>query len=165
LLRKVFVHNYLRCPRGYAISMNPADGSPNRIVRLLGRFRWARTSLATTLRLYSLAEGEMRAAEPVLRAHRGPVRYLSLAGVKDIVLQSSGAPLPLLHAQFGALAAPAAACAPAPRPGHVHMFCAPEGDPLHEELARAGLHPSASASVIHHRMDRADWKFILTSDI
>jgi hypothetical protein len=77
------------------------------------------------------------------------------------VLASTGAPMPLLHAQFGPAAERGGASEP--QAGSVHMFCAPETDPLHTELL--GVAPSASATVIHHRMGASDWKFVLTSDI
>jgi hypothetical protein len=162
MLGGAFLPNYLRCARGYSISMNPGDGRPNRIVKLLGRFRWAPIRLATTLKIFSLNATEMQAAEPLLKKHRGAVSYLSLRGIKDIVLSSTRSPMPLLHAQFGPCASQGL---DQPQPGSMHMFCAPEGDPLIQELRAAGAEPTASASVIHHRMPHSDWRFILTSDI
>jgi hypothetical protein len=76
--------------------------------------------------------------------------------------------MPLLHFQFGP-------CAEAglqrPVAGSVHMLCAPAGDSLSKELLAYGIKPTASASVIHHRMGLGmgtrglNWNFILTSDI
>jgi hypothetical protein len=45
------------------------------------------------------------------------------------------------------------------------MFPSPEGDPLSLELRAAGFAPSATATIIQHRMDGSDWRFILSSDI
>jgi hypothetical protein len=165
MLSRVFLPNYLKCRRGYAVSMNSSDGSPNRIVRLMSRFRWAPTSVGTRLALFSLDEPGMRLAAPLVQRHRGAMTYLSLAGKKDIILSSTGRAMPLLHVQFGPAAAAASTCVLSPQAGAVHMFCTPEGDPLHQVLTLAGFQPSASATVIHHRMDRVDWGFILTSDI
>jgi hypothetical protein len=163
ILSRAFIHNYLRCPRGYCVSMNPADGRPNRIARLLEHFRWAPARIATELRIYSLDAEAMRKCEPVLRKHRGKLSYLSLTGIKDIILGSTGKPMPLLHAQFGPCAELGTAVAPLE--GYTHMFPAPNGDPMIAELRALGVEPHASASVIAHRMQRSDWKFILTSDI
>jgi hypothetical protein len=167
LLTRVFVPRYLECRRGYAISMNPGDGSPNRIVRMLGHFRWLSSALATTLELFSLDEPALRASLDAIERHRGKVSYLSLAGIKDIVLTSTGAPMRLAHVQFGPCSARAGdrGHSPEPLPGHVHMLCAPRGDALAVELRGRGLVPSATASVIHHRMADTDWGFVLTSDI
>jgi hypothetical protein len=161
MLTRAFPHNYLRCPRGYAVTMNPAQ-SPNRVVRLLQHFRWARVSLATQLELYSLDAEAMRRHRALVERHRGPVSFLSLAGKKEIILTSTGKPMPLLHVQFGPTAETGA---PEPLVGCVHMFCAPSEDPLACELRSLGVAPSATASVIHHGMAGADWRFILTSDI
>ncbi len=157
-----FPRKYPRCRRGYGISMNPGDGSENRVVRMAQRYRLVPIGLATVIHLYSLDAEAMRTLAPALEDARGPLGYLSLGGVKDIVLASTGEPMPLLHVQFGPCAEPAL---PEPQDDHVHMFCVPEGDPLERRLASAGHAPSATASVIHHRMKSWDWRFILTSDI
>ncbi len=161
MLSRAFPLNYLRCPRGYGISMNPPGGA-NRMVRLLQRFRWASATLGATLELFSLDAVEMNRARAFVETHRGPISFLSLAGKKDIVMEGTGRPMPLLHVQFGPLAE---AGAPAPVPGSVHMLCAPVGDPLAAGLRRLGFTPSATASVIQHRMGSSDWRFVLTSDI
>jgi hypothetical protein len=160
-----FPRKYPRCPRGYAISMNPGDGRPNPVVRLANHFHLAPVSVGTLLAIYSLAAVQMRAIEDRLRRVRGPLAYLSLAGIKDIVLSSSGEPMPLLHLHHGATASSAGALQPSAMDGHVHMFCLPANDPLQSELVNVGVHPSASASVIQHRMGRWDWRSVLTSEI
>jgi hypothetical protein len=163
LMRRSFLWNYLRCRRGYGISMNPGDGSENRVVRIFGHWRWTPARVAGTLLLWSLDADQARAAAPLLRDRRGPLSWLSLQGVKDIVLESTGAPMPLYHAQPG-LPQPAGG-EPEPRPGAVHMVCALQGDDLATALVGAGLRPQATASVIAHRMRRSDWRFVRTSDI
>jgi hypothetical protein len=44
------------------------------------------------------------------------------------------------------------------------MVCAPEQDALSADLRGLGLAPSATASIIAHRM-QSDWRFIVTSEI
>lgn len=161
MLSRAFLPNYLRCPRGYAISMNPAKGE-NRVVRLLQKFRWARITVPAYLEIYSLDDARMREVAPVVERHRGPISYLSLAGKKDLVLASTGRPLPLMHVQFGPCAE---AGAREPRDGHAHMLCAPGGDPLAHALAERGIAPTATASIVQHRMSWSDWRFVLTSDV
>lgn len=166
---QIFCHGFPRkyplCPRGYAISMNPGDDMPNPVVRLSTHFHLAPVSLGTVLAIYSLAAEPMRAIESNLRRARGRLAYLSLAGIKDIVLSSTGNPMPLLHLQHGVTVHGGDTLRPAPIDGHVHMFCLPADDPLQREMAALGIHASASASVIHHRMGRWDWRGILTSEI
>lgn len=148
--------------RGYGISMNPGDGSENRVVRLLARMKVVPLSAACELVFFSLDAGAMRAAAPMVEAHRGPVSYLSLRGVKDIVLESTGAPMPLWHVQFGPNAAPGVS---APVDGGTHMFCAPRGDALTEAALAAGLTPSATATVVQRGLSDEDFRAVLTSEI
>ena len=157
-----FFRNYLRCPRGYAITMNDPAQETNRIVYLADKFRWASTEVAGPLLLFSLGYDEMRRHASLLEEHRGPLSYLSLGGVKDIVLQSNGEAMPLLHVQFGPCAESGH---PEPLPEHTHMFCGLAGDLLTEAFAAQGVTPSASATIVFHRMPDCDWRFILTSDI
>ena len=125
----------------------------------------ALASVATTLGLYSLSAEAMREVAPLLERERGPLGYLSLGGVKDIVLESTHAPMPLLHVQFGPARQQHGAVHGAPVADHVHMFCVPAGDPLEDALRTRGITAGAAASVIHHRMAGWDWRFVLTSDI
>jgi GNAT superfamily N-acetyltransferase len=159
---RLFLSYYLRCPRAYGISMNPGDGSPNPVVRHAQRFKFAPMKPTGTLHLFSLDEEAMRRLEPVVVRHRGPVSYLSLEGKKDLILESTGTRMPLLHVQFGPCAEKGYA---RPLPGHTHMLCALADDPLARELEGEGIRPSATATIISHRMSKSDWRFVLTSDI
>ena len=157
-----FVMHYFRAPRAYGISMNPGDGSENGVVRHALRFRLARLEVAGTLVFFSLDEDAMRRIAPLVEKHRGPLAYLSLEGKKDLVMQSTGQRLPLLHVQFGPCAEPGLS---EPAPGHTHMFCALERDALSLAVQAEGVRPSASATILAHRMRDCDWQFVLTSDI
>ena len=148
--------------RGYAISMDADPERPNPVARLLKRFRLAPMSTATRLGIVSLDADRMRSVEPVLREHFGCVSYLSLAGKKDIILQSTRSAMPLLHVQFGPCAEQGWT---EPLDDYVHMFCVSIDHPLLEMLKHQAIYPSATATVVHHRMEKWDWGFILTSDI
>ena len=162
MLKRTFFPNYFRCRRGYAISMDKPGEEENRVARLLARFPWIPIVVGTRLELYSLDAAAMRASEPAIRKRRGPVSYLSLRGKKDIVLESTGAAMPLLHVQFGPCAE---RWVGEPRDGGVHMLCAPRGDELSADLQALGITPSATMTVVCHRMSGWDWRFILTSDV
>jgi len=157
-----FLGHYLRCGHGYAISMNPADGRDNGVVRHAQRFRRARIHVAGILCIFSVDAEAMTRLAPLVVRHRGPLSYLSLEGKKDLILDSTQARLPLLHVQFGPCAESGV---PHPVPGHTHMLCALETDELTRDLATEGIEPSATATIIAHRMDPCDWRFVLTSDI
>lgn len=147
----------------YGVSMNANDGT-NRLARLLTR-RDPALRAAVILTLFSLDADGARAAGPIVARHRGAApTWLSLKGVKDIVLESSGQPMPLFHAQFGPCGARVGASRD-PVDGAVHMLCAPSADGLTADLLRAGATPSASATVIARGMPGARFDFVLTSDI
>ena len=148
--------------RAYAISMDADSQRPNRVARMLSRFRLAPMSVATRLGIVSVDAERMRSVEPVLREHFGCVSYLSLAGKKDIILQSTRSAMPLLHVQFGPCAAQGH---PEPLDDYAHMFCVSMDHPLLEILKQQAIYPSATATVVHHRMPKWEWDFILTSDI
>jgi hypothetical protein len=162
MLGRAFFLNYLRCPRGYGISMDPGGGRPNRLPDLLARFRWLRLGVAARLVFYAFDAATMRGSRGLVEAHRGPVSFLSLDEEKRLILESTGRPLPLLHLQHGPMAESGAA---EPRDGHIHMLCAPEDDPLVGDLSLLGKEPIATASVIQHGMGDWPWKLVLTSDI
>ncbi len=147
--------------RAYGISMNPATDAPNRIVRLLARLV-PETRVATTLGFYTVDAIQMRHLEGLVAAHRGPLGYLSLAGIKDIVLQSTGRPMPLVHVQYGPDAEPAGH---RPIEGGAHMFCTPVGDALDRSVREHGGVPMATATVVQVGMNSTDWSFVLSSDI
>ena len=159
MLYSAFFPNYFRCMRGYTISMNPSDGE-NRVVKILCRFKWIPISYQHELELYNLSYDELQNLQPLIEKHRGAVSFHSHKGVKDIVLQSTNKPMPLLHMQFGKCAENTCEA----QKEHVHMFCTPKDDPLSQQVKAEGLTPSATASIIGHRM-KSDWKFILTRDI
>jgi GNAT superfamily N-acetyltransferase len=152
LLAQVLRAAGLRCPRGYAVTMDPEVGD-NPVVSLARRLVPFPVSHPTTLAILGLGGEEMLQMQPIVERHRGSLSYLSLDGVKDIVL---------LHVQHGPHRA---AGTPEPRAGALHLLCAPSNDPLVLELRSAGISPLAKASVLTRDMQGADFRQILTSDI
>lgn len=154
--------NYARCPRGYGITMNPPNGKENPVVTLMKKLPILPVSVADELAFFSLDADAARSALPIIRQHRGRVTFRSLKGIKDLVMQSSAQPLPLVHCQFGPFAEHDEE---KPIDGCTHMLCVPTGDALCQELGQSGFSSSAGATILHHRMAGWDWSFILTSDI
>lgn len=163
MLRRGFFPAYLRCSRGYAISMNAPGATENRVARLLSHFRWAPLRASMTLQIWHLDSNQMLRAKTVIEKYRGPISFLSLRGVKDIVLLSTNEALALRHVQFGPLAQHSAETEI--QGGVTYMFCAPVGDVMGATLRDLGLDPTSEATVIQHRMNSFDWSWILTSDI
>ena len=166
LIRRAFVQNYLRCPRGYAIAMNPADGRVPPAVRAFAHFRWLPQSMLGTfqLDLFAADDDGLGAVWPLLVAARGPAHLVDVARKKALRLVSSGQPLPLLHVRHGPVL-PGDVVVDGPQPGHNHMWCVPRDTPLWSMVLARGQVPMASATVVHHRLDGMDWSTIDTSEI
>lgn len=163
MVNRLWFRRYLRCGRGYGVAMDPADGREPPTQRLLRHFKWLPMVKAVPLLIYAGDADQLARATPILEAHRGPLHLVSLLGIKDLILESTKAPLPLLHVGFGP---------PrdrrtfgAPQPGHTHMWCTPRGDALHRALETAGFSPTATATVLHHRLGDFDWGRLTTSEI
>ena len=168
LSKKVFLESYQDnikiCPRGYAVIMNPSDGS---VPRHLTRFQTypilKNMNIAGQLNIFSLEKEEMLYLKPTIQTYRGEIFFLSLKGKKDLVLQSSGKTMPLLHLQHGECLEEGFI---KPQEGYSHMFCTNKGDELDQELReRKNINPIASASIVEIGMKDWNWDFILTSDI
>lgn len=160
LFRKNLFSNYLKCGRGYGVSMNPAKGK-NRVVKLIERFRWIPIRYAGKLNFYSFDQTEAAAFHDRLESELGKISYLSLKGKKDLIMRSTGARLPLFHIQHGALAEGGVE---KPVENGTYMICASENSAL-DSLLNERFSVSATASILAHRMQPENWNFILTSDI
>ena len=146
----------------YAISMNPPRGAPNTLVRALLR-RAAGMKTATTLGIWTIRYDSFTEYREAMEAMCGPIRCRSLRGIKDIVLESTGEPMPLIHLEHGALA-DVRQSAPASTSSE-HMFCAPNESALFAFARRTWGEPQATATVIERSFDVGDAQWILTSQI
>lgn len=165
LFARAFFQNYVRCPRGYAVAMDAPDGEMPPSLRSIQHFKWLSAASTGYLRLniYSADEKRTRELWPVVTFGRAEARLLSLRGVKDLVLKSSQAPLPLLHVSFSARPAPVVFVKP--QPGYTHMWCAPQHSPVAQAMARLHVNPTATATVLHHRLPGFDGSTIETAEI
>jgi hypothetical protein len=165
LLRRAFLQNYLRCRRGYAVAMNPADGRVPPAVRTFAWFKWLPMWMLASFQLdiFSADSDGLGAVWPLLVQHKGAAHLVSCSGLKELRLESTGRPLPLLHVRHGKPVDKLVFSRP--QPGHTHMWCVPREAPLALALRQAGMLPTASATVVHHRMGAMDWSALDTSEI
>lgn len=165
LFARAFFQNYLRCPRGYAVAMDPPDGRVPPSLRALQHFKWLPATATGYLRLnlYSADAAEMQRALPLLSTGEARPRFLSLRGAKDLMMQSTKTALPLLHLSFSSRPAPQVF--EQPQSGYTHMWCLPQASSLSEHLHRHDFRPSATATVIYHRLSDFDGSAIETAEI
>ena len=160
LFRKNLFFNYLECRRGYAVSMNPANGK-NRVIKLIERFKWIPIRYAGKLNFYSFSQTQAHDFHSKLESEIGTVSYLSLEGKKDLIMKSSHSRLPLIHVQHGAAANISTLT---PSVNGTYMICSEENTSL-DKLLSSNFPVSATESILAHRLNPSDWNFILTSDI
>jgi hypothetical protein len=164
----IYLRNILTCRSGFGISMNPATGSrQNRMKKLSKWLKWISISADTQLCLFSLDQDAMQKALPVLEHYRGKVHFLSLEGIKDLILTHDQSRIPLLHVQFGEQRKENnyQYKHSTPQIGHIHMFCVTSEDPLVAELTKMQLSPSSTMTLFNHGMKLHHWDWILTSDL
>jgi hypothetical protein len=160
LFKKNLFSNYLKCPHGYAVSMNPAKGK-NRVIKLIERFKWIPIRYAGNLNFYSFNQDDAISFHNELETELGNISYFSLKGKKDLIMKSTNSRLPLFHIQHGAMATMGMA---EPLENGTYMICSSENSEL-DNLLKNRFPVSATASILAHRMNPKDWNFILTSDI
>lgn len=95
---------------------------------------------------------------PLLRKYHGEFGYLSLLGIKDLVMTSTAQPLPLLHV------VPSSQANTNLDPSAYFMFCLTEHSPFFKELQHKGVQFSATASIISN-IEGSQWEFIMSNEI
>ena len=160
IFRKALIPSLILSRRCYAVTMNSVG--PSRVAGIFSRARFAALSTRGILNIYSLSHDDIIKHRSLIESHRGPVSFLQLSGIKDLVMSKTTLPIPLAHIQFGPLGVSGRAD---PIHGNSHMIASPVNDPLAIDLAKAGVVIDATATILHYRMAATDFKFILTSDI
>lgn len=167
LFGRAFLFNYLRCPRAFAVTMNRGGGHPNEVVRILERFPWVPLRLVGELVFYVWSESELLDVVPLLDADIGTWRLRSLSGIKDLILESTGQSWCLYHIEgrYCLHEIEGGQIVTRPVPGSAHMLCLPRGGALDLRLNAEGCRATATASIVAHRMNVADWSFLASSEI
>ena len=159
-----FFNKYWISNRCYGIAMDEPskDSWVVNISRKASHLHLFKLHNAGKLYIYSVNYNQMKYLHQVLEITKGKIAYLSLKGVKDIILQSTLKPMKLLHVQWGRNNKYNTT---QPQPGYTHMFCLHENDPLKKILDKYNIKTDTTATIVQYNMDNVDWSFILTSDI
>lgn len=140
----------------YGISMN--NGKENKVLRLAKRIPLLDFKKGPLLYIYSLEYNQMLKAKPIIEKYRGWFGLTTLSGVKDLIMQSTGKPMPLLHLDWNKSNNMIL-------DGYTYMFCCPENDPMKNELDKNGITTDITATIVYYNMKKFDWRFIMTSEI
>lgn len=126
------------CDRYYAVAMKNQSGK-DRINRFASRFGFASLSIGGSLEFFTLSHDEVTRLADEIEACLGPMSFCSLDGVKNLIVTSTGCPMPILHARRGGSMNPTA--------GFDHMFSVSEGSAFSALIKRNGISTIGSAFV------------------
>lgn len=163
LFRKTFFLNYLKCSRGFALTME-GSGEINPILKIIQNLPWAPLKLGGRVLFYYEDTGETSKALEILCPQRPSAHFSSLRGIKDLVLKSTLEPLPLLHMEWGPSREGEHSFI-GPQSGKLHMWCLDEKDPLVKKLSEIGIQHKASGLIFQHRMGKQSWSELRTSEL
>lgn len=144
----------------YGISMNSNFMKTNRLIHLARRLPNINLVQQETLIFYMLKKNQLDQINNLLWSRHIKFGYLSLFGVKDLIMSSTKKPMKLIH------------IVPENRANitisniddYYYMFCLASSNPLAKKLELSGITPASTASVISN-ITNCDWNFILTSEI
>jgi hypothetical protein len=169
LTQKLFLHLVksfitISC-RGYLVSMDPDS---KQIFHILNGVKSAIPFklYATKLFIYSVDVVTMKQIEKFFQYAFDKVAYLSLNGIKDLVLESTGQPMVLYHLQHSGNAdwQNSIPLDKVP-PNATIMFCLPNLSPLKTVLDACNIDTNVTATIMHAGMSFMDWHSLLTSQI
>lgn len=143
----------------YGITMNPGIGN-NRVVPFASRLSKLGLRFSGDLSFYILDETQKDMARLLIEKHFGPYHFMSLRGQKDLILESTGLPLPFVH--YATKSNPQFFMTQ--QEDCQFMFCFPSSHPIVDEMKGIGMFPNSSASILSN-MDNVDWTFIKSCDI
>lgn len=165
MAKKTALTSYIKSQKGYAISMNPTG---KRILKLAQNFKFIGLNFdiksAGNLLIYSLNYDQMLQVHNELKMMWGTISYLSMNGIKDLILKSNNQPMKILHVQHG-YDCEMINSLNIPIEGYIYMLCCHENDQLVNILKSYNITTEVTATIIHYNMDDSDWRFILTNDI
>lgn len=162
--------------RGFMISMDPDSHFIIKLVQKMDQIRnTPPEAMAKTIRLriYNVTYAKMLELEPILKSYMGDISYLSLVGIKDLILTSTNKVIPIYHLQHGFLKnADCLSLNELPKNATI-MFCVPELSEssnedvpnLKDKLDSLGFITDITATIISWNMKNFNWQSILTSDI
>lgn len=163
MFQRFFLPCYLKAQKGFALTMENNSGPQNPIMKIMERLPWTPLKTGTRLLFYYEDSASMHKVLEVLKDSRKGIHFSSLKGIKDLVLKSTGRPIPLLHMEWEDSGD--AQKFETPQEGHLHMWCLMETHPHVEKLKELGIAPKATGLIFHHRMNGTNWNDLRTSEL
>lgn len=164
---KLFEHIYHRfsliSQRLYLIAMDPDSQQIIHIINKLQptiHFKFKHKYKLTKLLIYTVPVIIMKEIERYFTCIFNKITYLALAGVKDMVLSSTGKSMNLYHLQHDNRGKK---LMDVPEDVSI-MFCFPKDSPLEDIMNSHDIRTDITATIISWSMNFFDWHDVLTSD-
>lgn len=159
IAQKILHYSFTRCSqiskKVYGVSMN-ADSGFNKMINFAQRFSYLGIKFQQTLEFY-LLDREKKEAKKFIESNEN--KFISLTGIKDLVLESSGKPLRFVHyvGSFQPLAT---------KWDHKmkFMICCSQNSKLSSNFKNQKIYPVTTASVLAN-FEVNCWDFIKSCDI
>lgn len=161
-------HKFItKCHRGYLISMDPGSKQIIHIFKNMDKIIpvGIPSNTLTKLLIYSVNKQVMTDLERFFKCAFGDVTYLSLDGIKDLILTSTNKTMKVYHLQHGRYASPNGILLDMMPEESMCMFCFPKNSPLEMILNNLNIKTDITATIMSWSMKFFDWHDILTSDI
>lgn len=165
---------FFQCSRGYAICMNPGDGSVPRAAHIWQQ-HGALSSNTLGLNLYNIQAEHFAAVRArIEEACHGQITFKSMAGIKEFEIFQEANPEQveewrILHIQHGAKGEKelSPTVSTDPKPLHDHLIATVEGSALDQALAKMeNIQKFSSATIVYRGLDPAIFEnTILTNEI
>lgn len=160
--------------KAYGITMNNSNDKNNKVVKLAKKIKSpiGGFAIAGTLLIYSLNSKDMLIAKPIIESIKGPIFFVNLRNIKDIILKSTNKPMNLCHVN---LLKNAGNCKYYKDQvtyqidvEYTYMFCFHKDDIINKKLNASNINTNITATIIHHNLDDLtpdNYDFIQTSEI
>ncbi len=165
---------FFQCPRGYAICMNPGDGTVPKAARIWQQHGFL-SSNTLTLNLYNLKAEDVAASRAQIeRACKGDLLFKSMKGIKEFEIFQERNPAQteewrIAHIQHGPLGEKklSPSVSADPTPGADHLIASVEGSALDRALAAIpNIQKFSSATLVYRGLDPSVFEnTVLTNEI
>lgn len=154
-------------PKIYGISMDAKKFSPNKLIRMGKSLAYLGIhldfNLSDHLLFYLLDSKEIEKVKNLIQPMYENFQFITLSGIKDLILSSTQKPLPFLHFSPDTSEN---LTVKALHPEYGYLFCFPVNHPAVKIFEQCSISCFTTASVISNMQEgESDWAFIETCDI
>jgi hypothetical protein len=160
IVQKILNYAHLRCSKTsnkvYGISMNQATSYSNKFINYAQRLPYLNIKFQEILEFYLLDKHQKESNE-FIKSNKN--RFVSLTGIKDLILESSGKPLSFMH-----YVASSHHTVTLLEDEMKFMVCCPKNSKLSNIFKDLNIYPITTASILAN-FESNSWDLINSSEI